>query len=237
MATRRYFSKLIEENPDKYPAKMGAPWSAEEETRLLASIAEKKTLEQISIEHERKAGGIKARLHMIARRMYEMNGKGVYEIMEVTGLDEREALKVIGEPVSNVMTWSKEEMAELLKGLAKGQSIAEIAAALGRPPIVVEKQRMQLAVDYHEIEKLPVEDIQELLNLTKEEVEAAVRDCAARGAPKKVAKKAKCVDSRPAAGGAGAGAAPKAEEPTLAELMVILKEVQGKLDYILSKME
>lgn len=245
MPSSRYIQKLVEENPDKYPAKLGQPWTVEEETLLLAAIAEKKTFDQIATEHERTLGGIKARLQVIAKRMYEADRKCVEEIMAVTGLDYSCILKTIERTgaIVTVMTWSKEEMGELLKALSKKQSMTEVAAALGRPIVAVEKQRRRLAADYHEIEKLPVEDIQELLNLTKEEVEAAVKECAVQAAPKKPGKKGRCLETRPTASagaGAGAGAAPvietATEEPTLAEVMASLKRIEGKLNYILTKM-
>lgn len=234
----------MEANPGKYPVKMGQPWTVEEEARLLAAIAEKKTFNQIATEHERMVGGIKARLLQIAERMYEVDRKGVEEIMTLTGLGHIEVLKVTGgmSAPATVMTWSKEEMGVLLKALSKKQSMAEVATALGRPVVVVEKQRRQLAADYHEIEKLPVEDIQELLNLTKEEIEAAVKECAVQAAPKKLGKKGRCLEIRAGAGaGAGAGAALVSEletdaEPTLAEVMAALKKIEGKLNYILTKM-
>jgi hypothetical protein len=239
------YQKLMEANPGKYPVKMGQPWTVEEEARLLAAIAEKKTFNQIATEHERMVGGIKARLRQIAERMYEVDRKGVEEIMILTGLGHIDVLKVtcgMGAPAADI-SWSKEEMGELLKALSKKQSMTEVAAALGRPIVAVEKQRRQLAADYHEIEKLPVEDIQELLNLTKEEVEAAVKECAVQAAPKKPGKKGRCLETRPTASagaGAGAGAAPvietATEEPTLAEVMASLKRIEEKLNYILSQL-
>jgi hypothetical protein len=149
MPSSYYIRKLVEENPDKYPAKLGQPWTVEEETLLLAAIAEKKTFDQIATEHERTLGGIKARLQVIAKRMHEVDGKNMEEIMTATGLEQHAVIKA------------------------------------------VEGRRMKI---------LPVVS---------------------------------------ASAGAGAGAAPvietATEEPTLAEVMASLKRIEGKLNYILTK--
>lgn len=76
---------MAKENPDKFPSRMGQPWSTNEVNQLLASIRDKKSFEDIVKEHQRTDGGIHKQLRRMAHDYYN-NGKTIEEIQTITGL-------------------------------------------------------------------------------------------------------------------------------------------------------
>lgn len=80
----------------KYPSRMGQSWKKEEVTKLLTSIQEKKSIEEIAKDHDRTEGGIRSYLNKIAVDFHLKDNKPMEEIQKVTGLTEeqiKEALK------------------------------------------------------------------------------------------------------------------------------------------------
>ena len=88
------FAKLIQENPEKYPARMGQPWTEDEIAKLANEVAEKKTFEEIAKEHQRTVGGVVAYLKNMAYHNHKA-GKTVEEIVEMTGLNDKQIAKAI----------------------------------------------------------------------------------------------------------------------------------------------
>lgn len=81
------FQKLIEENPGKYPQRLGAPWDDAECKKLLNSIKKGTSINDIAIEHGRTVGGIQARLRHLAVEYYNKD-YDLDDIEELTGLSQ-----------------------------------------------------------------------------------------------------------------------------------------------------
>ena len=80
------YLKLVAENPDKYPARMGQPWTVKETADLMEAIQNGELLKDIAILHERTVGGIRAQLCKIAADLHFKNNASIKDIMAVTGL-------------------------------------------------------------------------------------------------------------------------------------------------------
>ena len=63
------FKAMAAENPDKYPSRMGQPWSSEEDQELLTMLNHKCSKEEIAESIKRTTGSIKARIDLHVRRM------------------------------------------------------------------------------------------------------------------------------------------------------------------------
>ncbi len=88
------FQQMSKENPEKYPANMGKPWSDEEVIELLLGIRDKKTYEQIAEKHKRTVSAITSRLRHLACE-YHTEGKTIEQIQKFTGLSKDTVLDVI----------------------------------------------------------------------------------------------------------------------------------------------
>ena len=89
MSLANYKSRCIEKykiaNPDKdIPANMGCKWDTTEEQTLLDNIKCNLEIEEIARKHCRTQGAIKARLEVIAIRMYNENMFDAEHIEELT---------------------------------------------------------------------------------------------------------------------------------------------------------
>ena len=82
------YSKLVEENPGKYPANIGKAWLDDEVIRLLKSVKAKKTHKDIAEEHGRTLGGIVSKLKGIAADYYFGDQRSLDDIQRFTGLDK-----------------------------------------------------------------------------------------------------------------------------------------------------
>jgi len=52
------FQTMARENPNKYPPRMGMPWSSSEKHNLIMDLKMGKSIERIAAEHQRTVGGI-----------------------------------------------------------------------------------------------------------------------------------------------------------------------------------
>jgi len=94
MSLANYKSRCIEKykiaNPDKdIPTNMGCKWDAAEEQALLDKIKNNLDIEDIAKKHCRTQGAIKARLEVIAIRMYNENMFDMEYIEETTRLNAK----------------------------------------------------------------------------------------------------------------------------------------------------
>jgi hypothetical protein len=124
------FAKLIQENPEKYPARMGQPWTEEEIAKLAAEVAEKKTFETIANEHQRTVGGVVAYLKNMAYHNHKA-GKTVEEIVEMTGLNEKQIFKAIEKretPLSEKKVRKAEKAAAVAAAVTSSSNSAELEA-------------------------------------------------------------------------------------------------------------
>ena len=110
------YDKLRAENPGKYPANMGKPWSKEEHDLLLQRVAAGYSVEQAAEEHGRTVKGVKSRLHIVAEGLAAA-GAGLAEIMRSTGLDETHINKHIYGSEPFLLKKPGQEQAEILQTL------------------------------------------------------------------------------------------------------------------------
>jgi len=73
------------------PARKGKAWTIEEDNKLLESVKNDKSIEDIAREHDRTEGGVWSHLCVIAHRLYKENTP-MGTIVTITGLTEREVL-------------------------------------------------------------------------------------------------------------------------------------------------
>jgi len=90
-----YYKYLQEQEPGKYPARMGSPWKGEEVVKLLTAIRNKKTISEIATEHERTKGSITSKLRTLAGDYYFNDNRPIEEIQKFTGLTLDVILEVI----------------------------------------------------------------------------------------------------------------------------------------------
>ena len=86
----RYFKTLRDENPEKYPSKLGEKWSDEEESKLRQAIKMGIPKNEISKTLGRTIGGINSQRRKIAAEYYFNDKKQIDEIMKITGLTKEE---------------------------------------------------------------------------------------------------------------------------------------------------
>lgn len=89
------YTKMARENPDKYPSRMGQPWTSDEVSKLLAFIANNKQIGDIAKEHQRTEGGITAQIRKMAYDYYKNDKKSIEEIRTLTGLSDSQIIDII----------------------------------------------------------------------------------------------------------------------------------------------
>ena len=150
---------MAEENPDKYPGRMGQPWKPEEVDKLLTSIREKKSLEDIAKDHQRTEGGINAELKKLAVDYSIKHKKPIEEIIVLTSLSALQIRHAI----------NKYEMKHTIKSSLKGECdtnklIPEKTPKKTEPaPIDLTTQIAHLTSEMAEVKK----DVKELLACMK----------------------------------------------------------------------
>ena len=146
---------LAEQNPDKYPSRMGQPWKSEEVDKLLTSIREKKTFEDIAKDHQRSEGGITAQLKKMAFDYSTKHKKTIEEIAVLTGLSEKDIRDTINKYEKKQSLKSEYDTNKLIP--EKTQKKTEPV------PIDLTKQIVHLTSEMAEMKK----DIKELLACMK----------------------------------------------------------------------
>lgn len=86
---------LAEQNPGKYPSRMGQPWEDEETAKLLKLIQKKTPITDIALEHQRTEGGINSKRKSLAAEYYFNDQRPLEEICKFTGLSIEEVSTVI----------------------------------------------------------------------------------------------------------------------------------------------
>jgi hypothetical protein len=121
--------------------------------------------------------------------------------------------------------WNDEEITKLLVSIQKKKSIEEIAKEHDRTVGSIKAYIHKLAADYHFNDKRPVEEIQTFTGLTKAQVEDAIKKREIKEAVKKISKNTEH----------NAIIIEKEKQPTMLEVMALLKDIQGKLNILLEK--
>ena len=146
------FAKMIQENPEKYPARMGQPWTEDEIAKLHAEVSEKKTFEEIAKEHQRTVGGIVAYLKNAAYHSHKA-GKTVEESVEMTGLNDKQIAKAI----------EKRETPLSEKKVRKVEKAAAVAASAAPASSTSSAELATLKTDVNELK----ENMKQILALLK----------------------------------------------------------------------
>jgi len=135
--------------------------------------------------------------------------KGMY------GLDPSQYPKRLGQP------WKEGEIKRLLCSIQQKKSVEEIAEEHQRTVSGIQCYIKKLAVEYHVKHNMPMEEIQHFTGLTKEQIEEAIQKQEQKGVKKTGATEPK---------------EPKEpKEPTMAEMAVLLKDIQAKLAMLLER--
>ena len=104
----RYFKNLRDENPEKYPTKLGEKWSDEEETELRQAIKAGIPKNEISKTLGRTVGGINARIGVIIRRCHFDYKWDVRKIESHTGVFPAIIEKIVEKADESFKTKAKE---------------------------------------------------------------------------------------------------------------------------------
>ena len=147
------------------------------------------------------------------------------------GLDASKYPSRMGQP------WNDDELGKLLRSIQKKKPVVQIAEEHERTVGGIQSRIHTLALDYHFNDKRPMEEIQRFTGLTKEQIELAIQKrLATDSMKKKPAEKVQPKVEPKAVPKAEPKAVPKAEpkaEPTMEELLVLLKDIQGKVNMLL----
>lgn len=127
--------------------------------------------------------------------------------------------------------WKDDEVVKLLTSIQKKKSIEDIATEHERTVGGIRSYITKLAADYHFNDKRPIEEIQKFTGLNKEEIEDAIkrRECnnSIKKSVSEMKKKTKpTISTKESA---------KDDEPTMKEVVSLLKDIQGKLNTLLEK--
>ena len=225
---------MADKNPERYP-NIGKGW-AKEDVDVLIDMAEKRVpLVDIQTALGRTAGGIRSRLRAIQHDLYKKGGAAIEDIENRIGSDFYELYGLR----ESLDAWNEKDDAMLLQHIAKKHCIEEIARILQRPSNVVYFNRTRLAARYHNEDGDDAEDIQALLGMTAAEVESAFTLYPAKTPKVAVAKRER--ERKRNKEVVTTTVVPLTEiihkEPTMSELMVVLKDIQTKLQYILTRIE
>lgn len=94
MSRGGFWTKVVENNPGKYPERAGFTWDEEESMNLLLAIRQNQTFETIAENHQRTKGSIICQLKRIAVD-YNNEGMELKKIMKYTRLFEEQINEAI----------------------------------------------------------------------------------------------------------------------------------------------
>ena len=154
-----------------------------------------------------------------------MDKKGIY------GLDPEKY------PTNMGKAWLDDEVVQLLQGIKRKKTIQEIAEQHKRTVGGITSRLKQLAADYHE-EGRPIEDIEKLTGLTKEQITETVERRRVgkmlrerRAEEKSIAKKGESTSKHNTQTRITSFTVEK--EPTMKDLMQLLNDINTKLAIII----
>jgi hypothetical protein len=123
------------------------------------------------------------------------------------GLDPSQVPKRMGQP------WKEGEITRLLRSIQQKKSVEEMANEHERTVSGIQCYIKKLAVEYHVNRNMPMEEIQRTTGLTRETIEDAIQKYGDKGG-----KKPREIETQS-----------KQKEPTMAEVVLLLKDIQTKL--------
>jgi len=136
------------------------------------------------------------------------------------GLDPSQYPKRLGQP------WKEGEIKRLLCSIQQKKSVEEIAEEHQRTVSGIQCYIKKLAVEYHVHHNMPMEEIERSTGLTREQIEDAIQKQGQKGKntgakePKEPKESKKHKQSK---------------EPTMAEMALLLTDIQAKLAMLLER--
>ena len=118
--------------------------------------------------------------------------------------------------------WDNDEVLKLLTSIQKKKTISEIATEHQRTTSAINSERRKLAADYWFNDKRPIEEIIKFTDLTKEEIEDTIKR---RTAAKDFKRKQTVTEDI-------------VEIPSeMKEVIILLKDIQSKLSFLMEKVQ
>ena len=118
--------------------------------------------------------------------------------------------------------WEDDEVVKLLRSIQKKKSISDIATEHQRTIGAINAERRKLAVDYWFNDKRPIEEIIKFTGLTKEEIEDSIKR-------RTVGKDFKIKETV---------TEDLVEIPSdMKEVIILLKDIQSKLSFLMEKVQ
>jgi hypothetical protein len=231
----------------------GKPWAYEEDQQLIKEYTvEKLNLLEICEIHKRKPGGITSRLKRLNLIDMRQDARGYSEYLESDLYKEIEekknrkennakSIESINNPIDNNQgkgmfgldkslypsrmgqPWDEQEVTKLLKSVQKKKSVKEMAEAHQRTEGAITGKLKGLAADYYIYDKKTVEEIEKYTGLSQEAILEAVQKKQFRNSLTK--RERKIITES------------ESYEPSLKELMTVMKDIQYKMNIILEKIQ
>jgi hypothetical protein len=118
--------------------------------------------------------------------------------------------------------WEDDEVVKLLRSIQKKKSISDIATEHQRTIGAINAERRKLAADYWFHDKRPIEEIIKFTGLTKEEIEDTIKR---RTAAREFKAKQTVTEDL-------------VEIPSdMKEVIILLKDIQSKLSFLMEKVQ
>ena len=147
------------------------------------------------------------------------------------GLDASKYPSRMGQP------WNDDELGKLLRSIQKKKTVEEIAKEHERTVGGIHSRINTLAVDYHYNDKRSTEEIQQYTGLTKQQIASAIARHEIKQAIKKTHAEPKANTILEYSTSREAPVTKEGTpriEPTMAEVLTILKDIQSKLNLLLT---
>jgi ribonuclease HI len=151
-----------------------------------------------------------------------INKEEVLKLFKQIDITENKYPSRMGQP------WKDDEILKLLTSIQKKKSIELIATEHERTVSSIIAYIRKLAVDYHFNDNRPIEEIQKFTGLSKEQIEDAIKKHEFKEAMQKLNKSKEPIKIKKE----------KLETedlPTMTEVLLLLKDIQKKLDMLLEK--
>ncbi len=150
---------MVAANPDKYPANMGQPWSADDEDTLLTLIQEGKTYQEVAVHFQRTPGGISAHIKRIAYEMVQA-GAPHAKICASTGLTETMLEKVIAKRETAASTKGEKKVKAAAPAAAPEPAPSLAAAAIAHSLVQTQREILEVLKETRDLLKIFVNSIE-----------------------------------------------------------------------------
>ena len=145
------------------------------------------------------------------------------------GLDPSQYPKRLGQP------WKEGEIKRLLCSIQQKKSVEEIAEEHQRTVSGIQCYIKKLAVEYHVHHNMPMEEIERSTGLTREQIEDAIQKQGQKQEQKQGQKQEQKGKNTGAKEPKEPKESKKPKEPTMAEMALLLTDIQAKLAMLLER--